>query len=321
MRRRAFLAAAGAAAIWPGTAGAQQPGKIFRLGVVGTSPDHQALLDELGRRGFRAGENLLVEHRAADDPRQLAGAAADLARMAPDAFVIAAPDPDAALKVLAAQAPGVPTVLTAFGYDPVQRGYAARLARPGGNITGVSLRQSEFAVKQLELLTQAAPDGLRVGILWDTISADQFVVAFRVARSVHLRVHGLQLEHPPYDVDAAFRQLVAEGAQSVLMLSSPFFAGQLASIVDDARHHRLPAMFPSKGYALAGGLLSYGVDEAAANRRVAALVAKILDGARPAELPMEQVRDFELYINMKTAKAMGLLLPEALLMRADELIG
>jgi len=324
MRRRGFLALAGGAALWPACAVSQQPGRVYRLGVLGPSPDRMAIaamdrvvLDELRQFGFHPGENLVVEHRPEDDPRGAEAVAADLARGNPDAFVVFATDPDVAVKAFARLAPATPIVLAAFNYDPIQRGYAARLLRPGGNVTGIALRQSELAVRQLEMLTQAVPS-LRVGILWDAMSADQFAVAAKVASSVQLQVHALELENPPYDFAAAFKTLAADGIASVLVLSRPHRADQ--DIGGIALKHRLATMFAFKGYAQAGGLMAYGADEAAASRRLAVCVAKILNGTRPADLPIEQVRDYEFYVNIRTAKALGLLLPEALLVRADEII-
>jgi len=208
----------------------------------------------------------------------------------------------------------------AVNFDPIARGYVKSLARPGGNITGVVSLQIELAAKQVELLTQAFPGRTRLAVLWDGISADQFAAAERQARSLRLDVRSLKLENPPYDFDAAFRSLAEGSPQMLLVLSSPFFTLSRSHIAELAIQQRLPTMFIFKAYVQAGGLISYGTDPQAIYRQLGFYVSKILNGAKPDDLPVEQAVKFELVINLKTAKAIGVELSTAIQLRADEVI-
>jgi putative ABC transport system substrate-binding protein len=204
--------------------------------------------------------------------------------------------------------------------DPIARGYVKSLAHPGGNVTGIVSQQTELAAKQVELLIQALPGKTRLAVLWDAISADQFAAAERQAKSLGLDVQPLKLENPPYDFDAAFRSLAAGSPQMLLVLSSPYFGIYRAHIAELAILQKLPTMFIFKSYVEAGGLISYGVDPPAIFRQLGFYVAKILNGAKPADLPIEQPVKFELVINLKTAKAIGVELSTAIQLRADEVI-
>ena len=175
-------------------------------------------------------------------------------------------------------------------------------------------------MKQIELLQEAFPDRNRLGVLWDTQSADQFSAAEHEAKARRLALRPLKLENPPYDFAAAFRTLAQDDVQMLIVLSSPLFSLQNAQIASLAIQHRLPAMFILKHYVEAGGLMSYGVDFAPLMRRAASFVAKILRGAKAADLPVEQATHFEFVLNLKTAKAMGLTLLTSTLLRADEVI-
>jgi len=323
--RRQFITLLGGAAAWPLAARAQQSGKVVRVGFLGASLNapatgalFQQFLDELRDSGFSEGQNLIVEHRRIDDPRGTFVAAADLMRLQVD--LIVAQGPEVALQAVVGASRSIPIVLQAINYDPIERGYVTSLARPGGNITGPFYRQSELAAKKVELLSQAFPDRSRLAILWDMHVADEFNAAERAARSLHLELGTLKLDNPPYDFAAAFRTIAQGGAQMVLILSSPFFAEHRRQLADLTVEHRLPSMFIFKSYVEAGGLMAYGVDQAAMYRRTAAYVARILKGAKPADLPVEQPTKFELVINLKTAKALGLTFPDKILARADEVI-
>ena len=214
----------------------------------------------------------------------------------------------------------VPIVALATNYDPIERGYIASLSHPGGNVTGLFYRQPELAVKQLELMVEAFPDRKRVGALYDLYSVDQFNSAQRGAQSMGLTLHPIRLENPPYDFEAAFRTLVQSQVQMVHVLSTPNFTRQRQLLAELAIAHRLPTMNIFRHYVTAGGLLSYGIDSGPMWRRAASYVAKILRGARPADLPVEQASNFELVLNLKTAKALGVTLPTSILLRADEII-
>jgi putative tryptophan/tyrosine transport system substrate-binding protein len=326
MRRREFITLlGGTAATWPLAAVAQQPGKVFRIGFLGVSRDapgtaanYQAFSDELRENGFNEGQNLIIEYRRSDDPRGVSVAGAELLRAHLD--LIVAQGPQVALQAVIDASRTTPIVLQAINFDPIARGYVASLARPGGNITGLFYQQAELAAKKVELLTQAVPGRTSLGILWDALVTDEFEASQRAAKALRLELHPLKLENPPYDFTAAFKTIAQTGAQMLLVLSSPLFSLYRNQIAELAIEHRLPTMFIFKAHVEAGGLMSYGVDSVAMHRRTADFVAKILKGAKPADLPVEQPTKFELAINLKTAKALGIMLPQNLQVAADEVI-
>jgi len=241
-----------------------------------------------------------------------------LTRSRPD--LIVASGPEASLQAVMGVSGFIPVVMIAINFDPLARGYIASLARPGGNITGFVFQQLELAQKQVELLNQAFPDRTRLAMLFDAQSADQFVAAERTANLLNLQVQSLRLENPPYDFEAAIRGAAAADAGILLVLSSPFFLPYRARIVEAANAHHLPSMFIARHWVELGGLMSYGADFSGMYRRAAEYVAKICKGAKAAELPVEQATKFELVVNLKTARAIGIELPTAILLRADEVI-
>ena len=326
MKRRAFITLLGGAAAWPLAARAQQAGRIARVGVLGpdlnnsvAGPGYQVFLSELRKLGFTEGQNLVVDYRRTDEgmPKAFIGANE---MVAAKADVLVANGPEISLQAATAARPAVPIVMLANNYDPFARGYVKSLAQPGGSITGLYYRQPELAVKQLELLVEAFPERTRVAVLWDSVSADQLSAIERAVQSMRLSLRSLKLENPPYDFDGAFRTGVQGEAQMLHVLSSPAFNPQRAHIAELAIRHRLPTMFIFRTYVEAGGLMSYGVDTGPMWRRAASYVAKILRGAQPAELPVEQTANFEFAVNLKTAKAIGVELPTSILLRADEVI-
>lgn len=327
MRRREFFSFVGGAAAWPGmTRGQQVVGKSARIGFVGTgannpitSQGYPSFLDELKRSGFVVGQNLTIEE-AGDysDAKRLFAQAADLVRSNVDVLVAAGPE--MTLQAAVAASRTIPIVMWAINCDPIARGFVQSLTRPGGNITGVVSLQTELAAKQVELLTQAVPGRARLAVLWDGLSSDQFAAAEHQARLLGLDVQSLKLDNPPYNFPAAFRSLSEKAAQMVLVLSSPFFSDSRALIAELAILQGLPTMFIFKGYVQAGGLMSYGIDPAANFRQVGFYVAKILNGAKAADLPIEQATKFELAVNLRTAKKIGVELSTSILLRADEVI-
>ena len=327
MKRRDFITLlGGAAAVWPIAARAQHADRMRRVGVLGPGPDnpvagpgYRIFLSELHKLGFIEGQNLVVEYRRTDEglPKAFTGANE---MVAAKAEVLVANGPEIALQGANAARPQVPIVMLANNYDPFARGYVKSLVQPGGNITGLFYRAPELAVKKLELLTEAFPERRRVAILLDSASADELSAIERAAPSMRLSLLPLKLENPPYDFDAAFRTVVHGEAQALQVLSSPFFTPQRKRIADLAIAHRLPTMFRFRVYVEAGGLMSYGVDVVPLWRRAASYVAKILRGAQPADLPVEQTANFEFSVNLKTGKAIGVELPTSILLRADEVI-
>jgi len=327
MKRREFIALlGGVAATSPFAARAQQAGRMARVGIFTSAgsnpiagPGYRAFLDELRKLGFSEGRNITIDVREAyRDVDALFADAAALARA--NADVIVSGGPEASLQAALAASSTIPIVMVAINFDPIARSYIKSLAQPGGNVTGVMLLQTELAEKQVELLTQAFPERKNVAMLWDRISADQLTAAERRAKTMGLQVRSLKLDNPPYDFDAALRTIAADGAQMALFLSSPFFGFQSTRIAELAIQRRLPSMFIFRGYVVDGGLMSYGADVVAMYRQTATYVAKILRGAKPADLPVEQPKTFELVVNLKTAKAIGVELPTAILLRANEVI-
>jgi putative ABC transport system substrate-binding protein len=328
VKRREFITLLGSvAAAWPLVAHTQQPGRVVRIGFLGPAidrpslmfvPNYQAFLAQLRVLGFVEGQNLIVTYRAVDDPRGSAVVATELMQAQPELIVVGGTE--LMLQSVRAASQTIPIVLVAVNFDPIARGYVASLARPGGNITGVVFQQLELAQKQVELLTQAFPGKTQLAALFDAQSADQFSAAERSAKSLNLQIRGYKLETLPYDFDAAFRSIIADGAQMVLVQSSPHFIPYQVQIGELAKAHRLPTMFLYRPYVETGGLMSYGVDFSPMYRRAAEYVAKILKGTKPADLPIEQATKFEMVINLKTAKAIGVELPTAILLRADQVI-
>ena len=326
MRRREFITLLGCAAVgWPLAARAQQLGKPARIGVFAgagnpvMAPAYRGFLDELRKSGFSEGQNLIVDQRPTDrDLLTLKTQAAEMVATNPDVLVALGAEP--ALQAFMQASRTISIVFVANNYDPIALGYVQSLANPGGNATGVFLRQTELAEKQVELLTQAFPERTQLAVLWDDISAAQFEAAERRAQLLRLQVHSFKMDRPPYDIEAAFQSMARTGANMLLVLSGPFFARHRQQIVDLALRQRLPSMFIFKAYAESGGLMSYGADPVAMYRQGGTFVAKILKGAKPTDLPVELPTKYEMVLNLKTAKSIGVDLPPTVLIRADEVI-
>jgi putative tryptophan/tyrosine transport system substrate-binding protein len=327
MRRRDFIKRiAGAGAAWPLVARAQQARQVARVGFLGVAPDnplsamgYAVFLAELRKLGFTEGQNLIVENRRIDEgPSKAFAGAAELIRSNVD--VVVAFGPELALKAAVAASQTVPIVMIAINFDPMAGGYVSNITRPERNITGVVSRAPELAAKQLGLLVEAFPDVKPIAALWEQASADQFEAAQHAAQSLRIELRSHKVENLPFDFDAAFRAIAQDGSRMVLVLSGPTFATQRGRIADLAIQHHLPTMFTFNYYVEAGGLMSYGVDPLPIFRRAASLVAKILRGAKPSDLPVEQPTNFEFTLNLKTAKALGVSIPTSILLRADEVI-
>ena len=324
MRRRDFMALLGGAAVaWPLAARGQQPPAKSRLGIVSPSPrtiDLWVAFDERMRElGYAEGQNLAVEFiHTGDEPGRNTEAIRELMQRKIDIFCLGGEE--LILKAALALTTTLPIVTVIVSYDPVERGYAASIARPGGNFTGIYLRRPELVEKQMELLAQTFPDKRRLGVLWDAYTTDMFGAAARAAQSLRLELRPVKLEKPPYDFVAAFRRLAQDEAQMLLVLSSIYFNRDRPHIAALALQRRLPSMFQGRTYTEAGGLLSYGPSIVAMYRRAADYVDRIARGTKPADLPIEQPTKFELVINLKTARALGLEVPPTLLAVADEVI-
>ena len=329
MDRRAFIAAVtGGLLAAPLVAEAQPAGKIARIGYLATnlrgSPQasHEAFVEELRGLGYVEGRNVVIEYRDAEGKdERLAALAAELVALNVDVIVAAA----GTLAALAAREATriLPIVFIAVG-APVTSGLVTGLARPGGNATGLSAVSPDLASKWLELLKQAVPGVSRVAFLRQPGAlgdADKDVLkqAEVAARALGVRFQLVEARGTA-DFDGVFSELTNARAGGLVVLSTPMFSSERTRLVDLAARHRLPTMFPFRSYVDAGGLMSYGPNVADLFRRAATFVDKILKGAKPVDLPVEQPTKFELVINLKTAKALGLTIPQSLLQRADQVI-
>jgi putative tryptophan/tyrosine transport system substrate-binding protein len=323
-RLTVVLALAAVALSGPSLAMAQQAGKVFRIGAVsagaGRSSPHWVAFDQrLLELGYVEGQNLTIEFRNADGkPERLPGLMAELVRLGVD--LVFAPGPEAALRAAKDATTAIPIIVVAIDYDPISKGYVGGLARPGGNITGVFLRQLELTAKRVELLKEIVPDLREAVAFWDTFSADQLEEADAAARSAGLRLQRFEFHDSPYSFDGPMRVAVRRGAGALLGMASPVFFRQRAELAEMTIKHRLPAIVPFREAVEAGVLMAYGVRLPDTHRRAAEYVDKILKGARPADLPMEQPTKFELVINLKTAKTLGLAVPPSLLLLADHVV-
>ena len=271
----------------------------------------------LADRGWIEGKNVAFEYRSAhSDPLQFAKAAEELDRLKVDA-ILAGSAP--ALRAAFAATRTIPVVAADFTTDPVAEGYVENNARPGGNVTGVFLDAPEFAGKWFELLKAVVPDLSRVSVLWDPGPGATHLQAVRsVTRSLDIKLQILEV-HKPDDIDTAFAALRGR-PQAVIFLPSPMIYGQSSRLARLALKHRLPAISMAREFADAGGVLAYGPERASSWGRSAVLVAKILDGSNPAELPIERPTKIQLVVNLKTAKTLGITVPQSILLRADEVI-
>ena len=311
----------------PLAAVAQPAGKLPRLGVLATASavgDNSAL--DAFRQGLRdlgyiEGQHLAIEARTVtpDQFERLPGLAAELVQLGVD--LLFAAGPEAPLRAAREVASTIPIVMVAVDYDPMALGYIASLARPGGHLTGVVFQQVELTGKRLELLKEAVPTVSRVAVFWDAHSADQLPVAEAAARSLGVALQPVELRHPPYDFDQAFREATREQAEALLVLMSPAFAfPERARLPDLAVRHQLPTMFGNAQYTRVGGLMAYGVRLTDMYSRAATYVDKILKGAKPADLPVEQPTKFEFSLNLKTATRLRMTIPSSLLVLANEVI-
>jgi putative ABC transport system substrate-binding protein len=322
MRRRQFITFLGGTAAWPLVARAQQPTKMLRVGTVAgtpkSSPQWVAFERRMGELGYQEGKNFSFDFLEAASADEYEALYRKLVARAPD--IIVAIGPEIGLKSALAVTRTLPIVMIAIDYDPLARGYVTSLARPSGNVTGVVFQQIELAAKRIQLIKDDFPDRPAAIMFWDKLSADQWEAARSTAGRLGLQLSGIELREAPYDYEAAFDQAPLDHRGMVIVPTSPAFFRDRARLADFALRHRILSVFVFREWVDAGGLLCYGPSITALFGRVAEFVDRIAQGAKPSNLPIEQPTKFEMVVNLKTAKAIGIELPTAILLRADEVI-
>ena len=323
-RRRFLLTSLAGALVAPLAAEGQQAGKVPTIGfllnqseALGAGP-LGALRQGLQELGYIDGRNIAIVPRYADGKlERLPALVKELIEMKPDVIVTAGPQAGRALKQATDTLPVVMAVIS----DPVAEGLVQSLARPGGNITGIAFQNTELTVKRLELLKQVIPKATRIAVLVDsTFGRSGGVPELQVAaRSLGLELQTLEVRGPA-DFNAAFRSARNARAEGLVVLASPLLNAHRKSLLDHAARSRLPATYEFQSFVEDGGLMSYGPNSIDMYRRSGTYVDKILKGAKPGDLPVEQAARFDLVINLKTAKALGLTIPPSVLARADQVI-
>ena len=327
MDRRALLVGSLGLLAAPSGADAQTPAKVYRIGLLGGTPPSspegahlwEAFFRELRDLGYVEGQNVVMEGRwYGDHPERLPVLATELVQLPVDVIVAgASPSPEAARRVTSS----IPIVMASHP-DPIGSRLVASLARPGGNVTGLSVVSPETRPKQLQLLKEVLPRLSRVAILSNPTIPSQALDVREVevaARSLKLRVQRVEARDPS-EFATAFSAATREQPGALVVLAGSVFYNHRLRLVELVAENRLPAIYGQREFAQVGGLLTYGADIRDNWRRSAGYVARILKGARPADLPVEQPTKFELVINLKTAKALGLTIPQSVLARADEVI-
>ena len=321
MRRREFIALVGGAAVCPLAAWAQRPSKVWRIGSLGLAREaslEAALWTGLRDLGYVEGKNIIIEFRYAGKADQLPRVAAELVSMNVDVIFANS----STYVEPARQATSRIPIVFATHADPVGVGHVASLSRPGGNVTGLSMLMTDLAVKVFELLKEAVPHARRVGVLWNP-SVPSHAPALQAVESAAQQLSVQLLMVPARtieDFDGALAKMAEERVDGFLVVAAPSTYLGRAPLAELAIKHRLPGVYSFKENVVAGGLMSYGADIHDLFRRAAAYIDKILKGDNPGDLPVEQASKYELAINLKTAKALGLTIPQSLLIRADEVV-
>jgi len=324
--RRIGLVLAFSLVLAPLAAQAQQARQTVRIGYlvsgpfVPQGPFMRAFVPAMRDLGYIEGDNLVIDPRSADNkPERLPALAVELVRLHVDVIITVG---DGELRAAKQATTTIPIVMAPSG-DPVGAGYIASLARPGGNITGLSWVSPDLSAKLLEVLKDAVPKLSHVAVLWNAgnpVKVLDFNETRRAARTLRLTVHSIEVK-APNDLESAFAVIARTRPDALLtLIDDVLHPGMYPQIANFAMRRRLPSILGEKGYAAAGGLIAYGPSATEVFRRAATYVNKILKGAKPADLPVEQPTTFELVINLKTAKALGLTIPQSLLVRADEII-
>jgi len=322
MDRRAFLGTlAGSILAAPLAVEGQQAGKVYRIGFMSVGQPPRAWVvafqEGLRARGYIDGRNVVIEYRFTDGSfDELPRLAAELVRFNVDVILAASAPATFAARSATAKVP----IVFAGVYDPVEIGLVTSLARPGGNVTGLSQISVDFGGKRLELLRELVPTLRRVAILWHPANLTNLVQKKGVevaAHTVGVDTKSVPVQDPNH-FSSAFEDV--RGADALMLMDDPLFIVRFHQLVELAVRSRLPAIAGLREYVDAGGLMSYGAERGDLYKRAAAYIDKILKGAKPADLPVEQPTKFDLVINLKTAKALGLTIPPSLLARVDQVI-
>jgi putative tryptophan/tyrosine transport system substrate-binding protein len=322
MRRREFITVLGGMMTWPLAAGAQRPTKRPVIGVLSPFIDADStfrsdLRDALDARGIREGQEIAIEYRSAEGRiNQLPVLADELVRLKVDIIVTASAP---AIRFVQQATSTIPIVMIQVG-DAVDQGFVASLAHPGGNITGTSWFGPELSAKRLELIKEALPDIAQVAILREASAGAASVTAVHVAARTLGVVLSVFEVRDPDELPTAFSVIADARLQAVEILEGLIISNNVRTLVVLAESRRLPTIFPNTSFVEAGGLMSYGPDLPEIHRRTAETIKKILNGAQPRDIPVEQPTKFEFAVNLKTAKALGLTIPPTLLQRADVVI-
>src|SRR5690349_22095659 len=322
IQRRAFLVGLSGAAAWPLAASAQQGPRMRRIGVLlfgtpETDPNVGAFLRGMRELGYVESRNIVVEYRYAEGkPDRLRGLAAELVAIKPDVIFALGGDVAPAVRAATSTTP----IVMAVSNDPVQAGLVASLHHPGGNITGVTFVSSDLAARRLQFLREIATDLSRVGVIWNPDHVDpEYREAQTAAKAVGVQIHSLEVRKAE-DFEEAFQSATKAEIQALMPITSRLMQYNRPRIINFSNEHRLLLACGFGPWAKEGALLSYGPDTNAVTQRAAAYVDKILRGAKPDELPIEQPTKFQLVINGKTAKSLGLDIPPTLLATADQVI-
>ena len=325
LARRKLLVAMGAGALAvPRLGWTQSAGRTYRIGWIGATdvfnePYSLAFVRRLAELGFVEGRNLTIDRRHADSRlERMPALSAELGKVKCDVYF--GGGTEASLATLTQASRQTPIVFVSVDFDPVATGDVASLARPGGRVTGVTALQSELPAKRLELLKELLPKMRTVAVFTNEQTTAQLALVKGTARRLGLTLHVVDFKRPPFDYPAGFADASRAKADALFVLGSGLWIPARRLIPELALKARLPTVFHQAQWAETGGLMSYGFSFPKMWRRGAEMLAKVLNGTKPGEIPMEQPTEYELVFNQKTAKALGIRIPQSLLLRADRVI-
>ena len=321
MKRREFIAGLGGAAAWSTVTRAQSAMPVvgwLNLENPRSSPQNQAFEQRLRELGYVDGQNIVLDFRSAEgEIGKLPGLAADLVHRGVNVIVTTT---DPGTRAAKAATTTIPIVMVAINYDPIALGYIDSIARPGANVTGLFFQHLELVAKRFGLFKEMLPSVRRVAILSDALTVDQLGAVEAANRSAGLELQPVDLQNPPHDFENAFRIAMRSGAEAIFVLESASIFRERTQIAQLGLKSPLPTSFAFREYVEVGGLVSYGVNFRAMYGRAADYVDRILRGMKPDDLPVELSTKFELVINLKTAKALGLTISNQMQLLADEVI-